>query len=180
MTPPTAGGGVVPSLSAADLVGAVPALAEVADVAADTLKTTPGAWLLPTDLVDVAAWAGERSASADGVVVVQGTDTIEETAYLLDLYWDRPEPLVVTGAMRSAGAPGADGPANLLGAVTVAGSAASRDRGVLVVLNDEVHAAARMRKTDTMLVQAFGSAPFGPVGRVHERRVTYAGRSSRW
>jgi L-asparaginase len=180
MTPPTAGGGVVPSLSAADLVRAVPALAEAADVAAQTLKTTPGAWLLPTDLVDVAAWAGERAADAEGVVVVQGTDTIEETAYLLDVYWDRPEPLVVTGAMRSPGAPGADGPANLLGAVVVAGSPASRDRGVLVTLNDEVHAAARVRKTDTMLVQAFGSAPFGPVGRVHEGRVTYAGRSARW
>jgi L-asparaginase len=180
MTPPAAGGGVVPSLGAADLVRAVPALGEVADVAADTLLTTPGAWLLPTDVVAVATWAGERVAAAEGVVVVQGTDTIEETAYLLDLYWDRPEPLVVTGAMRSADAPGADGPANLLGAVVVAGSAASRDRGVLVVLNDDVHAAARVRKTDTMVVQAFSSAPFGPVGRVHERRATYAGRSSRW
>ncbi|HVD29056.1 MAG TPA: asparaginase domain-containing protein, partial [Mycobacteriales bacterium] len=111
---------------------------------------------------------------------VQGTDTIEETAYLLDLYWDRPEPLVVSGAMRAPSAAGADGPANLLAATVVAGSAAARDRGVLVVLNDDVHAAVRVRKTDTVAMHAFDSAPFGPVGRVHERRVSFAGGPARW
>lgn len=75
----------------------------------------------------------------NGVVVVQGTDTIEETAYLLDLYWDLREPLVVSGAMRAPSAAGADGPANLLAAIVVAASAAARDRGALVVLNDDVH-----------------------------------------
>jgi L-asparaginase len=180
MMPPSAGGGVQPSLGAAELVRAVPALAEVAEVSADTLHTTPGAWLLPTDIVTVAHWARERVADAEGVIVVQGTDTIEETAFLLDLYWDRLKPLVVTGAMRSPSAPGADGPANLLAAAVVAGSVLSRDRGVLVVLNDDVHAAARVRKTDSMAAHAFSSAPFGPVGRVHEGRPTYAGRATRW
>lgn len=182
MTPASGGGAVTPSLQAADLVSAVPGLDEVAELTVATLRTEPSAWLTPLDVVAVAEWARGQvvDGGVDGVVVVQGTDTIEETAYLLDLYWGRPEPLVVSGAMRAPSAAGADGPANLLAAAVVAGSAEARDRGVLVVLNDEVHAAARVRKTDTVALQTFASPPFGPVGRVHERRVTFAGRPARW
>jgi L-asparaginase len=178
MTPGSAGSGVTPSLSAADLVRAVPGLEAVADLAATTLRTQPGAWLTPLDVVAVADWA--RGQAADGMIVVQGTDTIEETAYLLDLLWDRPEPLVVTGAMRAPAAAGADGPANLLAAAVVAACPTARDRGVLVVLDDDVHAAVRVRKSDSVAMHAFRSAPFGPVGRVHERRVTFAGPQGRW
>ena len=182
MTPPSGGGAVTPSLQAADLVSAVPGLDEVAALTVATLRTEPGAWLTPPDVVAVGEWARGQvvDGGADGVVVVQGTDTIEETAYLLDLYWDRPEPLVVSGAMRAPSAAGADGPANLLAATVVAASPDARDRGALVVLNDEVHAAARVRKTDTVALHAFGSGPFGPVGRVHERTVTFAGGPARW
>jgi L-asparaginase len=182
MTPASGGGAVTPSLKAADLVAAVPGLDDVAELSVATLRTDPGAWLTPTDVVGVAEWARAQvtGAGVDGVVVVQGTDTIEETAYLLDLYWDRPEPLVVSGAMRAPSAAGADGPANLLAATVVAGSPSARDRGVLVVLNDDVHAAVRVRKTDTVALHTFGSGPFGPVGRVHERRVTFAGGPARW
>jgi L-asparaginase len=174
MTPPSAGGAVTPTLQAADLVRAVPELDDVAELTATTLRTEPGAWLTPVDVLAVGEWARSQVADgAAGVVVVQGTDTIEETSYLLGLHWDRPEPLVVTGAMRAPSAAGADGPANLLAAVVVAGSPASRDRGVLVVLDDDVHAADRVRKTDSIALHAFSSAPFGPVGRVHERQVTF-------
>ena len=178
MTSASAGAAVTPTLQAADLVAAVPALDEVAELSAATLRTEPGAWLTPLDVVAVGDWAREQEA--DGIVVVQGTDTIEETAYLLGLHWDRPQPLVVTGAMRAPSAPGADGPANLLSAVVVAGSAAARDRGALVVLNDDVHAAGRVRKSDAIAMHAFSSAPFGPVGRVHEGTVTFADRPARW
>ena len=152
MTPASGGGAVTPSLQAADLVAAVPGLDEVAELTVATLRTEPGAWLTPPDVVAVGEWARGQvvDGGVDGVVVVQGTDTIEETAYLLDLYWDRPEPLVVSGAMRAPSAAGADGPANLLAATVVAASAGARDRGALVVLNDDVHAAARVRKTDTV------------------------------
>jgi L-asparaginase len=180
MTAPAEGGGVRPELDAADLLRSVPELGAVAEIGATTLQTVPGAWLRPTELVAAADWAaGQVAAGAGGVVLVQGTDTIEETVYLLDLYWDRPEPLVVTGAMRSPSAPGADGPANLLAAVRVAADPSARDRGALVVLADEVHAAARVRKTDSIALQAFTSGSFGPVGRVHEGTVTFAGRTTR-
>lgn len=182
MTPRSGRPGVAPTLDAADLLAAVPALEAVADLTATTLRTVPGAELRPGDLVAVTDWARDQvDAGADGVVVVQGTDTIEETAYLLDLHWDRPHPLVVTGAMRPPSTPGADGPANLLAAVTVAADPSARDRGVLVVLDDVVHAAARVRKTDSVALHAFSSGPFGPLGRLHEGRTTYAGPPpARW
>lgn len=179
MTSSRPGQGVTPSLQASDLVAAVPALADVAELSVHTLRTTPGAWLRPWDVLEVVRWAQDRADGAEGVVLVQGTDTIEETAYLVDLHWGRPEPVVVTGAMRSPAAPGADGPANLLAAALVAADRGSRDLGALVVLADEVHAASRVRKGDSLAPSAFSSA-FGVLGRVHEGTVTYAGRLRRW
>jgi len=174
------GAGVKPSLSADDLLESVPGLAAAADVTAHTLVTIPGASLTFAEVLEALAWA--RSAvdgGHDGVVVVQGTDTIEETSYLLDLHWDRPAPLVVTGAMRSAHAAGADGPANLLAAVQVAGSPDSRDRGVLVVMNDEIHAASRVRKMRSSGLDAFCSPGFGPVGYLEESLAMFGGEFRR-
>lgn len=173
--------GVTPALTAAELLGTVPSLAEIADVRAGTLAKEPGASLGFADVFGALEWAGEAVAGgADGVVLVQGTDTIEETAYLMDLHWDRPEPLVVTGAMRPPQQPGADGPANLLAAALTATAPSSRGLGALVVLNDQVHAAVRVRKRDTTAVEAFDSAPFGPLARIHEGHVTYANRPRPW
>jgi L-asparaginase len=180
MTSSAPGRGVVPSLRAEDLVAAVPALAEVADLAVHTLRTDPGAWLRPPDLLEVVRWAQARAEDGQGVVIVQGTDTIEESSALLDLHWGRREPLVVTGAMRHPAAPGADGPANLLGAVVVASSPSARDLGVLVVLDDDVHAASRVRKADSSSTGAFSSAPFGVLGRLHEGALTLASRPRPW
>jgi L-asparaginase len=112
------------------------------------------------------------------VVLVQGTDTLEETAYLLDLFWDRAEPLVVTGAMRPPQHAGADGPANLLASVATAVSPHLRDAGVVVVLDDEVHAASRVRKSDSTTLHAFTSPAAGPLARVVEREpVVLSGRA---
>ena len=180
MTNSAPGRGIAPALQAADLVAAVPSLVEVAELEAHTLRTSPGAWLQPAEVLSAVRFAQDRASTADGVVLVQGTDTIEETAYLADLHWGRPEPLVVTGAMRSPAAPGADGPANLLGAVIVAGDPGSRGLGVLVVLDDDVHAAARVRKADSVATSAFSSGPFGVIGRLHEDTVTYASRPGTW
>jgi L-asparaginase len=170
---------VAPSLDAAELIRLLPDPAMV-DVQATTLASVPGAWLSFDDIVQTLEWARSAViAGASGVVVVQGTDTIEETAYLLDLYWERDEPLIVTGAMRHAQALGADGPANLATAITVAAEPSSRDRGVLVVLNDEIHAAARVRKNHSSVPNAFCSPNFGPLGYLLAGRTVFGGRPVR-
>ena len=108
---------------------------------------------------------------ADGVVLTHGTDTLEETAFLLNRFWDRQAPLVVTGAMRPASALGADGPANLAGAVHAAVSPSARGLGVLVVFDGEVHLADQVTKASSRSVSAFASAPSGAVGMIDAGQV---------
>lgn len=175
MTPDGGRGGVTPTLSAEDLIASVPALEDTASIEASTLASLPGASLSFDDVLSALRWAREMvGRGAAGVVLVQGTDTIEETAYLLDLHWDLDEPLVVTGAMRSPGTPGADGAANLLAAVQVAAAAPCRARGVLVAMNDEVHAATRVCKRHATDPSAFTSPVFGPLAVVSEGRPIMA------
>jgi len=164
------GGGVVPSLSVEQLVAAVPGLADAGvDVEVEDFRRVPGASLTFEDLYALGEAIERRLAGrVDGVVVTQGTDTIEETAYFLDILHTRPEPIVVTGAMRNPTLAGADGPANLLAAVQVAGSAQARGLGALVVFADEVHAANRVRKTHSTKGGAFESVNGGALGYVVE------------
>lgn len=176
----TDGQGVRPRLDAAALLEAVPAVAAIAGIRARSLRSVPGASLGFDDLLDCLACArSEVEAGAAGVVVTQGTDTLEESAYLLDLLWDRPEPLVVTGAMRHPELPSPDGPGNLLASVVVASSAEARGRGVLAVLNDEIHAARHVRKTHSSALSAFVSPDTGPVGRVREGSAVFLGTLAR-
>lgn len=131
-------------------------------------RRTSGGSLTHQDLQELHAKAA--AAAGEGVVVVQGTDTIEETSYLLDLLWDDDRPLVVTGAMRQPAMPGADGPANLAAAAAVAAAPDFRGLGVLVVLNDEVHAARFVRKGHATSPATFTSPDAGPVGLLVEGR----------
>lgn len=180
MTSSGPGSGVAPTASAHDVVSTVPGLHELADLHVETLLRKPGASLDISDVLMVLDWANARiDDGAAGVVVVQGTDTLEEVAYLFDLLWAHDEPLVVTGAMRDPAQLSADGPANLRSAVAVAAYSGSRGLGVTVVLNNEIHAARRVTKGDTSGLGAFTSAPFGPLGRLHEGRVTVANRPVR-
>ena len=107
----------------------------------------------------------------DGVVITHGTDTLEETAYFLDLTTQYEFPIVLTGAMRSSNELGADGVYNLVEAVRVACSDEAKDKGVLVVLNDEVHQAFNITKTSTSSVNTFQSPQYGPIGLVTKKMV---------
>jgi L-asparaginase len=161
--------GVVPALSAEDLVAAVPVLAEVASIEASSFRMVPSAHLKLDDVVALAGEVVRRVGSgADGVVVTQGTDTLEEVVFALDLLLEADAPVVVTGAMRNPTLPGADGPANLLASVRVAASQVARGLGALVVLNDEIHAARFVQKTHSASPAAFQSPITGPIGWVAE------------
>jgi len=162
--------GATPRLSARDLVAAVPGLDAVGELQVQEFRRLPGASLTYADLFELATHV--ESLDVDGVVITQGTDTVEETAYALDLLLTSAVPVVFTGAMRTAGAPGADGPANLLTAVRVAATPDARGLGALVVFGDEVHAARWVRKTHTSSLTAFTSYP-GPIGYVAEDRVAF-------
>jgi L-asparaginase len=162
-------GGVVSRLGSVDLLAAVPQLGELGlDLDAHDFRAMSSAGLGFADIVELVD-AADRTG-ADGVVVVQGTDTIEETSYLIDLLWTRDIPIVVTGAMRNPTLAGPDGPANLLAAVQVAASPVFRGAGCLVVLNDQVHAARYVRKTHTTNPATFASPNAGPLGHVVEGR----------
>ena len=131
------------------------------------------------DMATLAKAALAKSAEADGVVISHGTDTLEETAWCLDLLLRTEAPVVLTGAMRTFGAEGADGAANLRAACRVAASPGARGMGVLAVLADEIHAAALVRKVHSSSVDAFSSQPYGPLGAVVEVRVNLLLRPAR-
>lgn len=159
--------GVAARYSAEDLVAAVPQLAAM-DVVLEVrnFRSLPSAFLGFDDLLALVKEA--EACAADGIIVVQGTDTIEETSYLIDLLWPHDIPVVVTGAMRNPSLPGPDGPANLCAAVQVAASREFRGLGALVVFNDQVHAARYVRKTHSTSTATFASPNAGPIGLMVE------------
>jgi len=171
---PGQGAGVLPRLDADALLEAVPGLETVAEVTAGDLSVIPGPHMDLAGVIQIRDAADRAiAAGADGVVITQGTDTIEETAFALELLHADEAPVVVTGALRHPALPGADGPANLLDSVRIAADREAAGRGVLVVLNATVHAAARVTKAHTSRPDAFASSP-GPLAEVSESRVLWA------
>ena len=162
-----------PAVSGEELVASVPGLADVAVVDVEEVAALSSWNLAPGHMLEVARRAGESLAEpdVDGVVVTHGTDTLEETAFLIDLTLRSGGPVVVVGAMRSPDELSADGPRNLLNAVRVASAPEARGVGAVVAMNDEIHAARWARKLDTGLVSAFGSPRHAAIGRVEPDEV---------
>ena len=168
-----------PALDVAALVAAIPALAGVPDLRTRSVVELPGAHLGAADALALARAALAETAAGRGVVITHGTDTLEETAVLCDVLHARPEPIVLTGAIRPSGAPGADGPANLLDAVMAAGAPETAGLGAIVCFAGELHAARAVRKVASTSPAAFGSPATGPIGSVAEGRVRIAARPRR-
>ncbi len=175
MTVDPAAGGATPALGGEALIatvgagtGGLPA-PRVVD-----MGRTPASHFSFDDLLRIARTAADGLAADPGLagaVVVQGTDTMDEAAFTYDLVWQDARPLVVTGAMRTSDAPGADGPANLRDALAVAGSVAFAGAGCVIVLGGQVHAADAVVKMHTSAVDAFASPDTGPLGRVEGGRA---------
>lgn len=168
----TGGKGVAPTLGADALVAAVPQIAEIAEVEAETFRQLPSPYIGFDDVQALAAEIEKAVADgAKGVVVTQGTDTLEETGFLLDRLVTGDAPVVLTGAMRNPTLPGADGPANLHNAVMVAVDDAARGIGAMIVFNGDIHAARYVRKGHTQSTAAFRSQPCGQIGWIAENTV---------
>jgi L-asparaginase len=159
-------------ITGAELLGGVPEARQVAAVEVHTLKMVPSGDLRLPDLLGLRSRveAAVRSG-VDGVVVTQGTDTLEETSYAFELLTSLEVPVVFTGAMRNSSLPGSDGPANLLAAVRVAACPQARGLGTTVVFNDEIHSSRHVRKAHPSSTSAFASPGLGPIGYVSEDRV---------
>lgn len=169
------GGAAQPSLTAEDLLRAVPELGAVGEMEAVRFRQVASSELTLADIVALTTEIGRAvSAGASAAIVTQGTDTLEETAFAVDLLWDGEAPVVLTGAMRNATLPGADGPANLLASARVAASPSARGLGALVVFNDEVHLPIFVRKTHTTNPGTFRSTVAGPIGWIVENEVRIA------
>lgn len=168
-------GAAVPALGSREILEQVPELARVATIEAEDVSRLPGPHVTPADM-----WALAQRAAAwlerpdiDGLVITHGTDTLEETAFLLDLVLTSDKPVAIVGAMRTMSDASWDGPANLIAAARVAASPASRGRGTVVVMNDQVLAAPEVMKMHTEASGAFMAPGFGPIGIVDSGRVVY-------
>ncbi|HOV17293.1 MAG TPA: asparaginase [Candidatus Cloacimonadota bacterium] len=165
--------GIVPTNEFADFLKTFPQLASVANIDVYEYSNIPSPYMTPQMMLDLAKLIDLKAVDYDGIVITHGTDTLEETAYLCYLVLTTPKPVIFTAAMRSGSDLGLDGPRNIIGAVRVACHPDSADKGVLVVMNDEIHSAREVVKSDTGRIDAFVSMNFGPLGIVDPDRVVY-------
>ena len=178
----TISGGAAGSLKAEDLTHLIPELAPVAEVSVEDYVTIGSSRMTPELQFGLARRVNALFASDPGlagIVITHGTDSLEETAFLVDLLVPLGRPVVFAAAQRPPRMTDSDGPRNLLNAVRIAASPDARDLGVLVTLNDEVHAARDVRKTHAIALDAFKSPWLGPIGYVDAGRFRLARRPAR-
>ncbi|MBE6024074.1 MAG: asparaginase [Cellulosilyticum sp.] len=158
-------GAAIPTLSGEQILSMVSNIDKMADIEVNNFAEIPGPHMTIEKLLELKKLIQTKleDESITGVIVTHGTDTLEETAYFLDLTIKHSKPVIVVGAMRNSSELGYDGSSNLAAAVCTAVSPKARDKGVLVVLNNMVNAAAEVTKTNTLSLDTFQS-PYGPLG----------------
>lgn len=164
-----------PAVSGDDLVSCVRGLADVADISVESFSNIPSSHLTIDIMFGVAnrIKALVKANEADGFVVIQGTDTQEETSYLLDLVLGISNPVVFTGAMRNASEPSYDGTINILEACRVAADDGARDMGVMLLGNEMIYSARDVTKTHASNVATFKDLYIGPLGVVDRHKVLF-------
>jgi len=167
--------GPVPAISGDDLLSSVPDAAKFATVEVKNVSNVPSPYMNPVRWMALTREVSSALIRTEvaGVVVSHGTDTLEETAYWLDLTVDSEKPVVLIGAQRNASEPDFDGPRNLLNAVRIAVDRQSRGKGVLLAMNNQINAAREVTKTHTSSVETFRSGDFGFLGEVDFDRIVY-------
>lgn len=168
-------GAAVPALSGSQILAAVTHLDSHIQTETIDFGQYPGPHMTPQIMWELTSYVRQRLAdpAVDGLVITHGTDTLEETAYFLELLLEKEKPVVFTGAMRNASELGYDGPANLRDAILVAASEEARGMGVLVCMNEQVLAASEAIKTHTEEAGTFQSPNFGPLGIVDIGKVLF-------
>lgn len=166
-------GGAIPALSGEEIIAQVPGLGDIAGYDLINFDRLPGPHWTPQRMMELAVTVREKlqDKTIVGAVVTHGTDTLEETAYFLDLVLDTDKPVVFIGAMRNSSELSWDGPENLAAAVRVAIDPAARGLGVVVAMNSQIISAAEATKTHTESTDTFQSRDFGPLGFVDKDRV---------
>lgn len=166
----------VPAISGDDLLATVPDIGKYATIEVNNLSNVPSDYMDPPRWIQLtkAVQTALSRPEVSGVIVSHGTDTLEETAYWLDLTVNSSKPIVLIGAQRNASSADFDGPRNLLNAARIVVDAQSRDKGVMLAMNNQINAARYVTKTHTGNVETFNSGDFGFIGEVYPDRVTYA------
>ena len=169
-------GGSVEHVGVEALVKAAPGLDKLAALSFEQFSNVASGAIGPKQWLDLSRrinTAFREKPSLSGVVVTHGTDTMEETAYFLDLTLGSDKPVIVTGAMRPADAIGADGPANLFNSVRAAAAPASKGRGAMVLMDDRLYAAREVTKTNTTRLETFQAPEHGPLAIVDHDTIFF-------
>lgn len=165
----------VPTLSGEEIMSMVTGIESYAEIETYSFSSLPSPHMTPGIMMELSFKVKEllKREEICGVVVTHGTDTLEETAYLLDMTINSEKPVVVTGSMRNSSELGYDGPANLAASICTAISEESRNKGVIVCLNDELNCASEVTKEHSMHLNTFQSPEFGPIGIIDSNDVIF-------
>ncbi|MBY0411440.1 MAG: asparaginase [Burkholderiaceae bacterium] len=166
----------VPAISGEDLLATVPDIGKYATILVNSLSNVPSDYMDPPRWIQLtnAVQAALDKPEVAGVIVSHGTDTLEETAFWLDLTIKSSKPVVLIGAQRNASSSDFDGPRNLLNAARIAVDGQSRDKGVMLAMNNQINSARYVTKTHTGNVETFNSGQFGIMGEAYPDRVMFA------